>query len=590
MTTLSNILQGTADLPSNESSQSMIYLAYARVSTDDQEKAGQSLPAQVKEMKLYAKSKGIQLIGIYEEAESAFSKETNRPKFQEMISLAKSDPRITGILVHDFSRFFRDPYLGPMVKGELKQHGVRVVSATEPEFDSDTVSGLAIEKMLEFKNASYSMDIAFHTRKGMRENITRRDQEIGYCYKNGGSPPWGFKGYRVQRGTNGHGDPIMKTLWEKNDQIVSGRRIWEWTHYVLTEMRLKRASSLDSIRDFLNEKGIPSPRKKYWGVSSIHSLLQPSALLQFAGYGVWNVHGKKGKKNPPSEWVIVENAHPAIISMDEAEEIMKVNEKHSKASNNKSKKQMSSVRSKGSRYILSGGLFICRRCGENMVGHINRNRSYYMCGANVYRKGLGCGRAFQVPKEEIENAALEEIGQFFNTLADDSRLKNLMTEELKTLEIRESSDSANIVTKLEKVVKELENLRNAIKGGLKDIQWANEEYVRLSSLKNDLQLQKNSLGVKPKTVQVNKSMVEKCRKAFKKILSQGTRAEKKEFTRLFIKKIELYPETGDILMHLFSRPPGLFSPPNKGIPGTFVPGMSFDLVAGTGFEPATFGL
>lgn len=52
-----------------------------------------------------------------------------------------------------------------MVSGEFLAHGVRVVSATEPEYDPRTVAGLAIEKMTEFKNASYSLDVAFHTRK-----------------------------------------------------------------------------------------------------------------------------------------------------------------------------------------------------------------------------------------------------------------------------------------------------------------------------------------------------------------------------------------------------------------------------------------
>jgi len=279
----------------------------------------------------------------------------------------------------------------------------------------------------------------------------------------------------------------MKTLWRKNDHTISGRPVWEWTHYVLTELRLKQGASLDYIRDYLNDNGVPSPRKRFWAPSSIHSLLQPSALLQYTSFGVWNVHGKKGKILPPSEWVLVENAHPAIITMDEAEAIMKVNEQQRRASNNKSGERMSSVRSKDSRYVLSGGLFVCSRCGANMVGHTNRKRLYYRCGSCAYRKGLGCGSAFQVPKEDIESAAFEESGHFFNSLADGKRMKDLMEKELKNQENNESSKSSVLTMKLENTDRELENVRSSIRNGLKDVDWANDEIGRLKVLKRELQ-------------------------------------------------------------------------------------------------------
>jgi len=39
------------------------------------------------------------------------------------------------------------------------------------------------------------------------------------------------------------------------------------------------------------------------------------------------------------------------------------------------------------------------------------------------------------------------------------------------------------------------------------------------------------------------------------VLSVGARDERRRFTRLFVKETELEPDTGDILMHLFGRPP-----------------------------------
>ncbi len=110
---LADILQGEAVEPLAQDQGVRQFLAYARVSTDDQERAGLSIPAQLREMQEYAHAKSILLVGAYQEADSAFSDESRRPEFWRMIERAKADPHITGILVHDHSRFYRDPYAGP---------------------------------------------------------------------------------------------------------------------------------------------------------------------------------------------------------------------------------------------------------------------------------------------------------------------------------------------------------------------------------------------------------------------------------------------------------------------------------------------
>ena len=563
------------------------FLAYARVSTEDQERAGLSIPAQIREIENYARAQAIVIAEVYQDAQSAFSDESRRPEFWRMVDRAKRGQDITGILVHDSSRFFRDPYAGPMVKGELRAHGVEVVSVTEPAYDPRTVAGLAIEKMTEFKNASYSLDVAFHTRKGMKENIARRDLEIGYCYKNGGAPLWGFKPYKVKRGVERSGAAIMKTLWEKDDTIVVGRPVWEWARHALVEMRLNQCASLDHIRHFLNVHGVPSPRKRYWAISSWHSLLQPSALLQYAGYGVWNVHGKHGAHKPPSEWDIIENAHPAIITLEEAEAIMDVNERHSRLGRDRSKGRMASLRAQGSRYLLSGGLLVCKRCGANMVGFQNRGRLYYVCRAKVYRSGLGCGPALQVRKEEIETAVVEEIGQLFNAWTDPERLTQMVNEEIRALQQQQAAESVEVGRELARVEQELANLRSAIKAGLNDTDWANKELHRMKVQQSELFKRQESIGAGPEAPEMDLAQLEGYREQFAEVIDRGTNEEKRTLARLFVKTIEVDPDTGDVWMYLPERP--MILQPNNGA-SEDEEGVSFGLVAGGGFEPPTFGL
>ena len=52
-------------------------------------------------------------------------------------------------------------------------------------------------------------------------------------------------------------------------------------------------------------------------------MLHPHCLLECA---VWNVRGKNQQHNPPSDWVIVENAHEALITEDDASRIIAARE------------------------------------------------------------------------------------------------------------------------------------------------------------------------------------------------------------------------------------------------------------------------
>ena len=151
------------------------------------------------------------------------------------------------------------------------------------------------------KNEAFSREIAFHTRKGCRANVQTRDSETGWCYKNGGQPLWGYRTERLERG-KGRGDrAILKSVWVPDDTVVAGRPVHEWARHCLTELAAKGAT-LDELRDFCNDTGLPAPRKQYWGSTTWNALLQEHALLKFCGYGVWNVHRENGSKRPVSEW------------------------------------------------------------------------------------------------------------------------------------------------------------------------------------------------------------------------------------------------------------------------------------------------
>jgi len=78
--------------------------------------------------------------------------------------------------------------------------------------------------------------------------------------------------------------------------------------------------------------------------------------------------------------------------------------------------------------------------------------------------------------------------------------------------------------------------------------------------------------------------VDRCRDALGAVFDAGTQEEKRQFVRLFVKTIDLNPDTGDILMHLFGRPTMLASVQT---PASKETGVRIELVAGARFAPAT---
>ena len=134
---------------------------------------------------------------------------------------------------------------------------------------------------------------------------------------------------------------------------------------------------------------------------------------------------------------------------------------------------------------------------------------------------------------------------------------------------------------------QMENLRQAIKDGWNDIQWANEELTRLDTERSRLLERLQELAPSPKPALVDLSLVEECRKAFAEVFAVGTSGERRQMARLFVKRIEVNPDSGDILMHLFARPP---AQAKRRTPASKKTGVAIGMVAGAGFEPATFGL
>lgn len=344
-----------------------------------------------------------------------------------MLSKAKTE-HIAVILIHDYSRFSRDSVGANALVRQLRMAGIKVVSLNDPELDPESPAGVYLEAITFAKNEAYSREIAFHTRKGCRANVQARDPTTGWCYKNGGQPLWGYRARRLEVGQDKRGRPMIKVIWVLDDGVIAGRPVHEWVRHCLVEMAAKGAS-LAELRDFCNRTGIPARRKKYWGLSTWNAILQPSAIMQYCGYGVWNVRTKEGRERPSSDWVIVPEAHPALITEDEARKIVAARRRAKITSSI----PVNRGRSLSSEYLLSGGIFRCARCGANMIGFRTSSGEYYVCGSQPYRRGMGCGPGVYMPRRAAEAEVCQGLGVLLGQYTDPDGLTRLVNMELRRL-------------------------------------------------------------------------------------------------------------------------------------------------------------
>ena len=376
--------------------------------------------------------------------------------------------------------------------------------------------------------------MAFHTKKGCRANVSTRDTDTGWCYKNGGQPLWGYRSERLIRGEEKKGRPLIKSIWVPDDQEVAGKPVSEWARYCLVELAAKGAN-LDELRDFCNHSGIPAPRQQYWGHTTWNSLLHPHCLLEYAGYGVWNVRGKKQRYNPPSEWVIVENAHEALITEEEARKIIEI-----RAGKKAKCFDTGYRRSKDSAYLLSGGLFVCGRCGSNLLRmRKTATASYYICGSQPHRRGLGCGPAVYVPQMEVESQVMIGLTELLDACIDTKGYAKRFNNELRQIWEVSAGHDPNALQRVKEIDVKIANIRKAVEDGLSDASWTNTRMRELLEERSNLAA-KTLIGGEVPQIDVSEVMAYQAQ--VQRSLSVGTYEEKKRILRSCVDKITMAPD------------------------------------------------
>lgn len=269
---------------------------YIRVSTAMQADRD-SLPMQRNDLINYANLVlGLDDYEIFEDA--GFSaKNTDRPKYQEMMVRVRRR-EFSHILVWKLDRISRNLIDFCEMYEEIKKYDTAFISKNE-QFDTSSPMG---EAMLRITLIFAELERKMTAERVLSVMIDRASKGL----YNGAKPPMGYK---IE----------SKCKFPVIDECEA-----EIVRYIFNLYEATQSSNEVAIN--LIEKGIKTKRGGEWDHSTIIAMLRNPFYKGTYRYNYRDYTSRKMKKE--SEWIIIDNSHPAIIEeeqFDRVQEQMKIN-------------------------------------------------------------------------------------------------------------------------------------------------------------------------------------------------------------------------------------------------------------------------
>lgn len=302
---------------------------YIRVSTTHQIDKD-SLPMQRQDLIAYAKLMlNTDDYVIFEDAGYS-GKNTDRPKFQEMMSQIRQGA-FSHLLVWKIDRISRNLLDFATMYKELKDLGVVFVSKNE-QFDTSTAMGEAMLKIiLVFAELERNM-----TSERVTATMISRASNGQW---NGGRVPYGYNyDYETKDfSTNPIEAEIVHLIHDKYEEMRS----------LVRESR------------YLNEKGLRTRAGNLWNPVSLHIILHN---IFYCGDYRYNVlkEGDRQKVKDESEWITVEDHHDSIISREQKERVIAMLD-----ANKRLDRKRNTYQSEKHVHVFAGLLY-CGNCGKPM--------------------------------------------------------------------------------------------------------------------------------------------------------------------------------------------------------------------------------
>jgi DNA invertase Pin-like site-specific DNA recombinase len=391
-----------------------VAIGYARISKEG-EKSEDSMENQAAIIKDYVKDKpDIDLRKVIVSDSGYTGTNFDRPGCAELMDLIKIGAAGC-VIVKDLSRLGRDYIeVGELLFDTFLTLGIRFISVND-RYDSFADDAGRKKLLILFKNLvnhMYSRDLGKKIR-----SVKALKQKNGE--RTGGLPPYGYA-------MSGDG----KTYVIDPEAAETVRLIFD--------MR-RNGRGTFNIANHLNAVGVPSPRNYYHGKGLVTSERFASkirwrhvlvyAILtngQYTGrliQGKTRVCGKTVTETPREDWIVHDNAFPAVIDAELFDEVQKIISADNGKRRRGAGKDGETRAADWGENILVGKIY-CARCGKSAPRLEQRKKtglaySYlcYFCNAELRGTGVKAGH-FTTPFAAIEEAVASAVRNLIAVCAE----------------------------------------------------------------------------------------------------------------------------------------------------------------------------
>ena len=489
---------------------------YLRVSTGRQAEHDLSIPDQRAQATNWAAARGLSIVAEYVEP-GASATDDRRPEFQRMIERAcEGDRHFDVVVVHSFSRFFRDAFGLEFYVRKLAKHDVKLVSITQ-ELGDDPAQ-VMMRQVIALFDEYQSKENAKHVLRSMKENARQG-------FWNGARPPFGYRTIEVER----RGARVKKRLEIDEVEAEQVRLIFK---LLQGGHDGAGAKGLKQIASWLNDRGHRTRQGGLWGIGALHQLVTNPV---YGGRWRFNtVEARTRKRKTEAEHIYAEA--PAIIDPAAFEAVQQVLRKRNP--------RVEAPRAVTGPILLTGIAF-CSLCNGAMTLRTGTSKSgkthrYYACSTCARKGKKACpGRTVQMDRldtlvtEAMADKLLsgERLWELLSTLAS-RRAERAAAVDARLVSLQREADAAE---------EKLKRLYKMVEDGIAELDDLLKE--RVATLKADRDRAREALirarsGIEAKG-SVSPEAAERFGALMRQRLSEGNTPARKAWIGAIVDHIEV---------------------------------------------------
>ena len=439
---------------SKQSDKDKITALYCRLSRDDEnEGISGSIKNQTEILQQYAAENGFKNTRLF--IDDGFSGTNfDRPAFNEIMKLGE-EGKIGTLIVKDHSRLGRNRLVvGSLLEEEFDRMGIRYIAIMD---NIDTKNGISdLVPMQDWFNEWHAKNTSDKVRK-----VFKSKGESGKPLTS--NPPYGYMKDPNDKYKWIIDEPAAKIVKRIFQMCVSGMGPSQIAKKLTAERVLTPTEYWNSIgRKSSKQPSVPN----HWCPAMIANILKRQEycgdIVNFRSTNK-SFKNKKRVNRPESDWVIFENAHPAIIDRDTFALVQKIRESRHR-------------QTRTGKVSIFSGLVFCEDCGQKMYYQSGkkerRDPPHFICSS--YSKNPDTCTSHYIGERTLTSLVLESMRRvFLNIQAFEKEFVRKQLESYDADKKKELTSKRRELEKAKKRIAEIDKLiqriyEDNVKGKLSD--------------------------------------------------------------------------------------------------------------------------